>query len=99
MGDVRVEEAANAVANEIASQIKAALEQGGDMHRWSFELLEASRGLDVEAAALGDAAVVQARVEQLRAQLAQLTDPAAVAAQRQVMSRAAARLRQVAGVG
>ncbi len=91
-----VEEAATAVANEIAGQIKVALEQGGDMRQWSFELLEASRGLDAEAAALNDPAVVQARVEQLRAHLAQLTDPAALAEQRQVMSRAAARLRQVA---
>lgn len=91
-----VEEAATAVANEIALQIESALAQGGNMHMWPTELLEASRGLDAEAAALNDPAVVQARVEQLRAHLAQLTDPAALAEQRQVMSRAAARLRQVA---
>jgi len=99
MSDVNVEEAATAVANEIASRIEAALAEEGAIHRRSFELLAASRGLDVEAAALADAAEVEARVERLRAQLAQLTDPVALAEQRRVMARAAERLREAAGSG
>lgn len=91
-----VDEATATVALEIMSQIDAALALGGNMHRRSVELLEASRGLEAEAAALGDPAVVGARIEQLRAQLVQLTDPVALAEQRQVMSRAAARLREIA---
>lgn len=97
MSDVNVEEAATAVASEITSQIEAALAQGGDMRRRSFELLEAARGLDAEAAALGDPAEVAGRVERLRAQLAQLTDPVGLAEQRRVMARAAERLRGSAG--
>lgn len=99
MSDMKVEEAAAAVANEIASQIESALAQGGNMQRRSVELLAASRGLDAEAAALGDPAELTARVEHLRAQLAQLTDPGALAEQRRVMVRAAARLREAVGAG
>ena len=99
MSDVNVEEAATAVANEITSRIEAALAHGGNLHRRSFELLEASRGLDAEVEALGDPAEVEARVEHLRAQLAQLGDPAALAAQRRVMARVAERLRAVVGAG
>lgn len=94
---IDVESKAAAVANEIESQIKTALTQSGDGHRWSAEVLDASRGLDAEAATLGDAAQVAVRVEHLRAQLAMLTDPAALAQQRQVMARAAARLRAAVG--
>src|SRR5882672_11321532 len=96
MSNVHVEEAATAVATEIVSQIDASLAQGGNVGRRSFELLEASRGLDAEAAALSDPAEVGAHVERLRAQLAQLTRPGARAEQRQVMARAAERLRAVA---
>lgn len=99
MSNVYVEEAATAVATEIVSQIDAALAQTGNRGRRSIELMEASRGLDAEAAALGDPAEIGARAERLRAQLAQLSDPATVAAQRQVMSRAAERLRVIAAAG
>jgi len=99
MSDMNVEEAAGAVATEIASQIDAALAHVGKGERRPIELMAASQGLDAEAAALGDPAQVDARVEALRAQLAQLTDPAALATQRRVISRAAERLREAANAG
>lgn len=94
-----VEEAAIAVATAITSQIEAALAEEGNQHRRPFELMAASQGLDAEAAALGDPATVTGRVELLRAQLAQLTDPAALAERRLVMSRAAERLREAVNAG
>jgi hypothetical protein len=99
MSNVNVEEAATAVATEIARQIDAALTQAGKSERRQSELLAASQGLDAEAAALGDPEQVAARVEVLRAQLAQLTDADSLATQRNVISRAAERLREAASAG
>lgn len=93
---VTADEMVVAVVNEITSRIDAALAQAKAPERRSSELVAASHGLDAEAAALGDRAEVQARVERLRLQLAQLSDPVAVAEQRQVMSHAAERLREAA---